>query len=201
MIYTPKHFSSDKNEQIIDFIEKYSFGTIISCKDNVVKHVTKIPFLLKCHNNEYFMEGHLAKANPHVNFIRNNCKLIIMFDGPHDYISPTWYLDQSRSVPTWNFSTVIADGNAFIYEDKERLKESVIELSRKYEKDSSWENGLDQEYFTNLLNAIEGIEVRIETFHSKFKLSQNQNKENLNNVISKLANHNLELSYLMKNFR
>ena len=44
IIYTPNHFSSKKFEDVISFIKGYPFGTIISCNENQVSNVTKVPY-------------------------------------------------------------------------------------------------------------------------------------------------------------
>ena len=121
-----------------------------------------------------------------------------MFDGLHDYISPSWYESPSKGVPTWNYSTVIIEGIAEIIDSSEWLLKSVMEFTDKFEKDSSWKSSIDIDYLGNLAKGIVGIKIDVKEVHSKFKLSQNRSEIDKNNVINELSRRNKGLSELMR---
>ena len=123
----------------------------------------------------------------------------MIFSGPHAYISPSWYENPSKGVPTWNYSTVIIEGVTEVIDSSEWLLKSVMEFTDKFEKDTSWKDSVDKDYLSNLSKGIVGIKIQVKEIHSKFKLSQNKNNVDRNNVIDKLSSQNKNLTKLMRN--
>lgn len=96
-MYIPKHFEITDVDEIFDFIADNSFGQIIS---NVGEKVfsSHIPFLIS--EDKTKIIGHLAKQNPqHIEL--DDQEVLVTLQGPHDYISPSWYV--GSGVPTWNY--------------------------------------------------------------------------------------------------
>ena len=54
-----------------------------------------------------------------------------MFQGPHSYISSSWY--ENEEVPTWNYQAVHIYGKASIL-DKEELIDELTTMLKKYEE-------------------------------------------------------------------
>ncbi len=48
------------------------------------------------------LTGHWARPNPQWRDIESQ-RVLFMFQGPHAYISPRWYADTTKQVPTWNY--------------------------------------------------------------------------------------------------
>ena len=181
----------DKQEHI-QFLQENSFASIFSALDNEIKFISKAPLLIKNKSTNLFLEGHLAKANPHVEHLRSNKSVSIVFDGPHGYISPTWYTTPPKNVPTWNYASVLIKGTAELTDSKEWLKNSVLELSDFYEKNSNWKDSVDQSYLNSLLGGIIGIRIKVDKLDSKFKLSHHKSDEELSSLIKNLENPDLE---------
>ena len=78
----------------------------------------------------------------------------ILFEGPHGYISPKLYSHPEKSVPTWNYSTVMVNGEAKIVEDKEWLYDLVIRLTAKYEKDEDYLNSVNHDDIKRMIPGI-----------------------------------------------
>lgn len=185
-MYTPKHFSTDNKELELAFIQQNPFATIMSVVDGEISHITKVPLVLKENGGEYFLEGHMGRANPHWEVLLDNGAVTVLFDGPHDYINPMWYEDPSVSVPTWNYSTAIIDGHCEITESSEWIKESVIEMSRIFQPSDEWENQFDQNRFDKLAKAIVGIKIEIDNIQVKLKNSQNRTAAEQANISANL---------------
>jgi transcriptional regulator len=123
---------------------------------------------------------------------------MVVFQGPHAYISPSWYL--SPGVPTWNYAVAHVYGNARALEDPSAVKAIVERLTGKHERDNQppWVPSYDP----RMLNAIVGIEVTIKEVQGKFKLSQNRSAADRAAVIAKLeasgSEDNLALARLMQ---
>jgi len=185
-----------KNE--LTFIQNNPFASLISSKGNEVAHVSKAPLLVKQNAGTVILEGHLALANPHINFLKNTPNATVMFDGPHGYISPTWYKDLKNNVPTWNYTTVSVKGEIKLIDSKDWVIKSVMELSDYFEKNNLWKKSVDQNYVNKLSAHIIGIQISIESVKSKFKLSQNRNAEDMKNMIKSLSDHNPDLAKEME---
>jgi hypothetical protein len=106
-----------KSDQITDiatlnhFINDYSFATIISLAEGRI-FGSRVPMLLDPSRGKTgTLIGHLARANPQWHSFDGRVEAMVVFDGPHTYISPNWYVT-TPAVPTWNYATVHAYGRA-----------------------------------------------------------------------------------------
>ena len=176
-MYIPSHFKVDDREVMDQFLRDNSFGLLISA-DDAVPVATHLPF-------HYHEDGtllcHVAKANPQWQHIEDQ-RVLVVFPGPHAYVSPTWY--EGAGVPTWNYQAVHVMGRANSFQDEDRLKELVTTLSADHERGSEapWLGEFD----TRMLKAIVGIQITIEDVQGKYKLSQNKSEQDRRNVIDQL---------------
>ncbi len=77
---------------IDDFLHKYSFVTLVSPS----LQATRLP--LYYDQERQLLIGHFSRANTHWKEVEQGACLAV-FDGPHGYISPTWYTNPPN-VPT-----------------------------------------------------------------------------------------------------
>ncbi|PIP96016.1 MAG: negative transcriptional regulator [Bdellovibrio sp. CG12_big_fil_rev_8_21_14_0_65_39_13] len=178
-IYIPAHFKINDLEVIAQFITENPFATLISGNH----FITKIPMLAKKEGNSFVLEGHMARANPHVLHLKTNKELSVLFDGPHYYVSPLLYEDPTKQVPTWNYSSVLVNGVVEIIEDSQWLKNSVFEMADHLEKTTAWKEKVDIELVNKLSNAISGLKITVTDVQAKFKLSQNRSAQDRARVL------------------
>lgn len=183
-MFIPKHFKITDMEEVRDFIRKHSFGTIVTT-DQGRPTATHLPLELNDVDGEYYISGHFAKANPQWKTLEGQKKVLIIYQGPHAYISSTWYEDEN--VSTWNYQAIHVYGTPTILSEEE-LKEDLKSLMWKYETDKEngavWENTSDET--KKQINGIVGFKVKVEEVQAAYKLSQNRNEKDYNNVIEKL---------------
>lgn len=177
-LYRPTHFRVDDEAQLFAFMERNAFGTLV-CDGDAGLVVSHIPFLPKRHAaGGIRLLGHFARANPQFEALQKARHVLAIFQGPHAYVSPTWYVNHP-SVPTWNYSVVHAHGRVRPLEERELL-ELLDELSRTYEgeRPGAWRLA-DQpaDYVAKMLRAISGFEMQVERLEGKFKMSQNRPEE------------------------
>ena len=142
----------------------------------------------------------LLVLTPHWSYLENHPLITVLFDGAHDYISPTWYGDPTQNVPTWNYSTVLMHGKVSLFTDQERLLQSVLAMAEKFETDKSWETTVDKNFLSQLSKGIVGIEIElIGEIQSKFKLSQNRSDVDRKKFIEILSTKNSKLAKDMEN--
>jgi transcriptional regulator len=142
----------------------------------------------------------VARANPHWRELEAAGEVLVIFAGPHAYVSPRWYAHHP-SVPTWNYAVVHARGKARLVEP-EALPALLGRLTRQYEegRPAPWRmQDLPADFTPKLLAAIVGFEIAVERLEGKFKLSQNRRPADLEGVIAALEGEGQgELAALMR---
>ncbi|MFZ3579939.1 FMN-binding negative transcriptional regulator [Virgibacillus sp. DJP39] len=184
-MYIPKHFKVTDFDEIREFIQKNSFGTIVTTQQGK-PIATHLPLELHKQGDDYFITGHMAYANPQWRTLEDNDEnVLVMYQGPQAYISSSWY--KSENVPTWNYQTVHVYGTASIMSEQE-LQEDLIVLLQKYEQHRKnpalWENLSSQT--KKQIKGIVGLKIKITEVQAAYKLSQNRTEEDYNNIIAKL---------------
>jgi len=113
---------------------------------------------------------------------------VIVFRGPHGYISPMWY--QTRAaVPTWNFAVVHATGRLRPVTDPSALRAFLARLIDKFEtyQGSGYDfSKLPDSYINGMLSGIVGFEMPIELLEGKFKLGQERSEGDRQGILSHL---------------
>lgn len=196
-MYVPHYYKNENIEDVLDFIEKNSFGIIISQSDSKFL-ATHIPLELDRNDNGHpILTGHISKGNPQwKNFVNDN-EILAIFNGPHCYISSSWY--DHENVPTWNYIAVHIYGKVKIIEG-ERLITALTKLVDKYEKQMKNPvsvRTMSKEYFNNQIKGIVGFEIEITEIQSAYKLSQNRDKKNLSNIVAELSKTDDNNSHLI----
>src|ERR1044071_9429828 len=119
-MYLPSDFKEEDFQKLAAFIHQFSFATLVSGRSGSLQ-ASHLPFLFdEKRGKSGFLRGHMAKANPHWKTIEEE-EVLVIFQGPHAYISPTWY-EASETVPTWNYATVHAYGYYRSITDPEGLR-------------------------------------------------------------------------------
>ncbi|MBE7147623.1 FMN-binding negative transcriptional regulator [Bacillus mycoides] len=182
-MYIPKHFTIHDEEKKYEMIEQNSFATLFS-QHNGEPYATHLPLLL---NRETLtLHGHFARPNEQWKDIENQ-EVLAIFQGPHSYISPSWY-KTNKAVPTWNYVAVHVYGELEIVEDEQELIDSLQDLVHKYENPKSAYslNDVDPNYMEGLSRGIVGFKIKINKIEGKAKLSQNHSVERRGLVIEEL---------------
>lgn len=190
-MFIPKKFNIAETDEAFAFIQANSFGQLISNVDGRL-FSTHIPFLLAGDRKRLIC--HVAKKNPQWQHIDTQ-EVLITFQGPHDYISPSWY--SSAGVPTWNYQAVHIYGKPTLVTEPDKLKDIVNELTGVYE--SSFDKPWEPTYNEAMLNLIVGIEIEITDIQCQYKLSQNRSDTDQKQVIEQLQKRgSQQLSQVMK---
>jgi len=187
-MYIPSINATNNREEIVAFMQRFGFATIITAKDSLPV-ATHLPFVVTVQNDRVVLTAHFAKANRHWNDIEKYTSLVI-FSEPHAYISPTNYTKE-MNVPTWNYIAVHAYGKGrIIAEPHEALLviESVIDNYEAAYK-HQW-NSFPEEYKNKMLNGIVAFEIVVTDLQAKKKLSQNRTEEEQYKIIETLSKSN-----------
>ena len=193
-MYVPSHFQESDLKALHDFIQRNSFGLLVS-QVNGLPFATHLPFLLERESGSFgTLIGHTARANPQCAAAKDQTVLAI-FSGPHSYISPTWY-EAENVVPTWNYVAVHAIGKLEIVDDQASLSKIVRTITDFYEKTmpKPWSFNETTTFAERLLTQIVGFRIVIQELEGKWKLSQNHPVERQEKVIEALRNQGDENS-------
>ena len=202
-MYIPKPFLVEDRKVIVAFMQQFDFAAVVSHSDTgfVASHV---PVLIREVGSELHIVGHVARGNSHWRLMQSQAESMVIFQGPHAYVSPTWYA-VSPAVPTWNYAVVHAYGAARVREDATFIAGVVEDLTRRYEeqREHPWSTqAVPGESYEKLLNAIVGFEISVSRCEAKFKLGQNRSVEDRAGTIAGLERESspkaLELAHFMR---
>ena len=185
-MYVPEHFLELKPDRISSLIERHAFGMLVTAPEGV-PFASHLPFLLQHAGGErQTLLCHMARANPQWQHFDSGKEVLVIFHGPHAYVSPGWYA--SPGVPTWNYVVVHVRGKARVMEDETALESLITELTARYEANRAtpWQADLSGERRAKLLNSIVGCEIEITQIQAKFKLSQNRPRQDQHRVATEL---------------
>ena len=184
-MYIPKYFKVTNVDEILDFVQKNSFGTIVTT-NNGKPIATHLPLGLRKLDNDVYLTGHFAYGNEQWKTFEMCEEVLVMFQGPHAYISSSWY--EKENVPTWNYQAVHMYGKPSIL-DKNELIEELTMMLHKYEKHREspvlWDT-LSPPLLERQLKGIVGFKIKVEEIQAAYKLSQNRTETDYRNIIHEL---------------
>lgn len=132
--------------------------------------------------------AHMARANEQWQDFAAGAEVLVIFQGSHAYISPSWY-QTHPNVPTWNYMVVHAYGVPSIVEEARRVETILRNLIARQEgkRDQPWQVDVSDRYFRGLMRGVVAFEIPISRLEGKFKLNQNHPVANREGVIAALS--------------
>ena len=203
-MYIPTPFLVEDRKAIVAFMQQFDFAAVVSHSDTAGFVASHVPVLIREVGSELHIVGHVARGNSHWRLMESQAESMVIFQGPHAYVSPTWYA-VSPAVPTWNYAVVHAYGAALVREDATFIAGVVEDLTRRYEdqREHPWSTqAVPGGSYEKLLNAIVGFEISVSRCEAKFKLGQNRSLEDRAGAIAGLERESsptaLELAKFMR---
>jgi transcriptional regulator len=184
-VYVPEHFRANDHADAIAFMGRNPFAILVSSTDDG-PFATHLPVFVSATGEHLLIRGHVAKANPHWRYLEGQASCLMIFHGPHAYVSASNYVTR-ENVPTWNYGAVHVYGKARVFKSPEDLQGVLHQLIGTFEAAyaDQWAS-LSETYRERMLSHIVGFEIAVTKIEAKFKLSQNRTKEEQSNVISSL---------------
>ena len=183
-MYTPRFNQVADRAILIEAMRDYSFAILCgapSGADGGSPAATHLPLVVKDEGEHGLIEGHFARANPHWRSLAGR-ETLVVFSGPHSYVSPTLYLDP-LAVPTWNYIAIHAYGTLELMEDeaaKDALLKGLIQANEPAYAER-W-LAMPEGFRRTMLAGIVGFRIPIARVEGKFKISQNRNEAERSNV-------------------
>lgn len=182
-MYTPKYHALTEVAAMRTHIAEHPLGAWVCMSQNQLM-ANHIPFMLDVqHGAHGRLLGHVSRANPVWRELAGGAPSVVMFMGPHAYITPSWYPGKHQHgqvVPTWNYVTVHAHGMARAVEDTEWILDVINRLTDAQEsrREKPWKvSDAPTAYIDQMLRAVVGIEITIERLEGRLKVSQDEGEQ------------------------
>ncbi|HVZ56191.1 MAG TPA: FMN-binding negative transcriptional regulator [Chitinophagaceae bacterium] len=181
-------YFKDGEPDLQAFMEAHPFAFLIGCAGQRAV-ATQVPLLVEKRGDQIVLEGHLMRRQDHHLAFAQNPEVLVVFTGPHTYVSATWY-DDPHQASTWNYMSVHARGTITFLQEEE-LRELLQKQSLHFEggrtDSSTVYRNLPGEYTDRLIGAITGFSIAVREIDHVFKLSQNRNAPSYHSVMGHLG--------------
>ena len=190
-VYTPEHFAEKDLATLHQAIDEWPLAALVVVGDAGLE-ANHVPFELDRSAGPFgTLRCHVARNNSIWHCANSEC--LVIFQGPNAYISPNLYVskkEHGRVVPTYNYVAVHAHGRLIVHDDVKWLRGLLGRLTRRFEATQSapWRMGdAPPEYIEALLKQVVGIEIEIGRLEGKWKMSQNQSKDDRAGVVAGMS--------------
>jgi transcriptional regulator len=172
-MYIPKHFEHTDRSHILEVMRTYDFALMVSSVEGK-PFATHLPALVREAGDQLVIDAHVAHANQHWKGLESSPEVLIVFSGPHSYVSPKLYASFQR-VPTWNYLAVHVQGRARVMHGAAEKETTLGRLIAHHEPDfaerfARFEPGMRE----SLLKGIVALEIEVTHLEGKFKLGQHR---------------------------
>jgi transcriptional regulator len=184
-LYVPEFNRIEDRAVILEFLRANPFAILISPSERG-PIATHLPLLVQETGGRLILRGHFAKANHHWSIIEQEQESLVIFHGPHAYISPSLY-EIRESVPTWNYATVHVYGKGTILKNGVHAERVLADLIAQFDPSyyAQWQL-FSEQYRDKMLRRIVAFEIEATRVEAKFKLGQNRTKNEQDSLIQAL---------------
>ncbi len=166
-MYVPPAFLETDQAFIMAFLAEHGFATVVSTDRGRPVATHLLLETRKLDDTRLILSGHMSRENPQWKTFDPASEILAIFQGPHSYVSASWYSVQSA--PTWNYLSVHAYGAPRIVEERSELyallkrlvdsQEGGRAVSGRYTIES-----LPEKLLQGMMNGIVGFEITVMTF-------------------------------------
>jgi transcriptional regulator len=182
MRHNPAHAVTDP-EAVRDLVRRNPWGTIVS--DNAGELVAShYPVLLDENTEDLALLTHVGRPDEELHGFGGR-EMLVIVQGRHGYVSPSWYGPDATRAPTWNFSVAHIYGGPEVLGEEENLA-TLTRLVERFEQFVEDPLYLDQEWGRQIARGTVGLRIPVARFVCKRKLSQDKDDLSRSQVIDKL---------------
>ena len=186
-MYSFSYYTEKDRATVLAFMQANPFAMLIG-SNNHIPAATQVPFFIDEVEGELLLTSHIMKNTDHHKAFVQNPQALVVFTGPHTYVSASWY-KHAPSASTWNYISVHARGQ-LQFMDEEGLRNILRRTTDHFENNPQSKAAYDKlpdDYISKLLPAIVGIKIKVTALDNVFKLSQNRDAESYDNIIQHLG--------------
>lgn len=185
-MYRPEKYRKDDKEFLFSFIKDHPFATFVSNGKRLMG--THIPVLPLGKPGDFKLFGHIANHNEQHAFLKNGTEALVIFQGPHAYVSSSWY--REKDISTWDYSAVHVNAK-IVLQNKQELEYSLKKLVQHFEnrqENPVFYDDIPSGILKDHLSQITGFWLDPFTIEGVAKLHQNYHRDDLKSVTEKLEN-------------
>lgn len=175
-------YSCEDPAVVRELIEANPWATLVSENGGLV--ASHYPVLLDPDAKELTLLTHLGKPDEELHGIGEG-ELLVIVQGEHGYVSPSWYAPGATRAPTWNFSVAHLYGTPEVLSEEENLR-TLTRLVERFEREVEEPMFLQRDWATPFARGTVGIRLPVDRFTCKRKLSQDKDPVSRRNVIERL---------------
>lgn len=191
-MYIHKLNREEDREKILAFLRENDFATLVAY-DGEKPVASHLLMDIAEDGENLFVNGHMSKANPLWKMFEKTPEVLVIFQGPHTYISPTWY--NHVNVPTWNYQSVHLYGRPRIVTAHRESYAILKQLIDKYEVGSPYKlETLPPGFVEKEMKGIVAFQIEVSRIEASNKLSQNRDDESYQSIVAHLEARTDELS-------
>jgi transcriptional regulator len=184
-MYVPEAFRLDDRALVAEVLRAFDFALLVTApatQSGGRAQASHLPFLYEPDEGpEGTLYAHMARPNPQwrdfAALAASGGEALVVFQGPHSYISPTWYASEQPNVPTWNYVAVHAYGLPEVIEDAAATRALLERLVARQEAGltPSWTTAaLTEKYLDGMQRGLVAFRLPVARLEAKAKLSQNK---------------------------
>jgi len=184
-MYSPSYNRVEDRAELVAFMRQHNFPVLVTGLGGSL-HASHLPAMVQEEGEQIVIDMHMAHANAQWREFFDE-DVMVLFSGPHAYVSPRWYEDSER-VPTWNYAAVHAYGVPSLITDKAAKHASQRRLVAAM--DPQWLpkfDALSENYVSGMLNGIVNFQIPVTRIETRWKLSQNRGRREMELIAAALA--------------
>lgn len=180
-MYRPQQFAEDRQEVLLGAIQQIRLATVVTPHSDGIE-VTHVPALVRREGDRLALEFHVARGNRHWKAVEAAKSSVAIFQGPHAYVSPSFYPSKAvhgKVVPTWLYIAVHAHGTLEIIDDPAELAKHLEELTNVNERTrpAPWQvDDAPQGYLEAMKRGIVGLRLTVKRLEGAWKLNQHKSE-------------------------
>ena len=177
-------FECTDPEVVKALIRAHPWGTIVSAGSGLGPVASHYPLLLDEQDEGIAILTHVGRPDEQLHQFGSTPVLVVV-QGNHGYISPSWYAPGASRAPTWNFSVAHCYGVPEILDEQRNLA-TLTRLVEHFERHVEQPLLLEPDYGARLVGGTIGLRIPIERFVCKLKLSQEKDPASQRQVLARL---------------
>lgn len=187
-MYHFSYFKETDRARLLQFFSDYPFAFLTGSFNSGKQVATQIPVLTELRDGELYLQGHMMRNTDHHKAFAENPQALLVFTGPHAYVSASWY-SNPQTGSTWNYMSIhIAGELQFLSDDAlvAFMKRMTLHFEKNDPVSPTLFDNLPQAFLSKMMPAIVGFEIRVSSIENVFKLSQNRDEKSYLNIIAQL---------------
>ncbi|HEV7806904.1 MAG TPA: FMN-binding negative transcriptional regulator [Solirubrobacteraceae bacterium] len=170
-------FARDDLETARSIARAHPFATIVTAD----VRATHMPCLVDEDADGLVLVGHVARADPACASLDG--PLLLIFQGPHGYVSASWYA--ADRIPTWNHVTLHVRGTPQLLEDALPVLRRTVEHFEA-PMPRPWSLQRMGETAREMADKVVAFRLPADSWHADAKLSQDKPRDEQERVLAGL---------------